>query len=548
MQQLTTNTLQNELITLTENILNVPKILITDPIDKAGLEILSNIGQVEVQTKLSPEELREVIPDYEALMIRSGTRVTQEIIEAATNLKIIGRAGVGVDNIDVAACTRRGIIVVNSPAGNTIAAAEHTVAMMLSLSRHVPEANQSVKNGKWERKQFTGVEIYQKTLGIVGLGKIGSHVATIARSMGMNLIAYDPFISPARAEKMGCTLVDLETLFKEADYITLHIPKTPETRHLINAETLAMMKPTTRIINCSRGGIIDEVALAEALKNGTIAGAALDVFETEPLNDSPLLSLGKNVILTPHLGASTKEAQINVAVDVAEQIRDVFLDLPPRSAINIPSFHPAKVQQFKPYLQLAETLGNLAYHLAKQPIESLEVTLRGEVAVDDAKPLTVAALKGFLSPTLKEQVNYVNAQVIAQEQDIDIVEICDPSAIDYAGTIEVSIQGASGDHSIKGALIEGKEIRVTEIDEFFVNFVPNGYMLMVTCRDIPGIIGKIGVLLGQFDVNIASMQVGRHVFQGDALLVLCIDSQLSPEILQEIADIPGIRESYTVNL
>ena len=340
----------------------------------------------------------------------------------------------------------------------------------------------------------------------------------------------------------------METIFKEADYITLHVPKTPETYHFINAETLAMMKPSTRIINCSRGGIIDEVALAEAIKQGTIAGAALDVYETEPLEDSPLRELNQNVILTPHLGASTQEAQTNVAVDVAEQIRDVLLDLPARSAVNIPSFPPAKLQQFKPYLQLAETLGSLIYHLVKQPIDSFEVKLEGEVAIDEAKPIIVAALKGFLAPTLSERVNYVNAQMVAQERGISVVDVRDATAVDYTGAIELSIKGASGNRKIKGALIEGKEIRIIAIDEFSLNFVPSNQMLIVHCRDIPGIIGQIGSLLGQSDINIASMQVGRNIFRGDAILALCIDALPTQEVWAELAEIPGIRESYTVTL
>jgi D-3-phosphoglycerate dehydrogenase len=289
-------------------------------------------------------------------MIRSGTQVTKEIIEAGNLLKIIGRAGVGVDNVDVPAATRKGIVVVNSPEGNTIAAAEHAIAMMLSMSRHIPEANASVKSGKWERNRFIGVEVYKKTLGIVGLGKIGSHFAAAAKAMGMKLLAYDPFISAERAEQLGCRLVELELLMCESDYITLHIPKTPETKHLINAEVLSKMKPTARIINCARGGIIDEAALAEAIKSGKIAGAAIDVYENEPLEaDSPLRSVGQNIVLTPHLGASTAEAQVNVAIDVAEQIRDVLLGLPARSAVNIPGIYPDSIEKLKPYLQLAET-------------------------------------------------------------------------------------------------------------------------------------------------------------------------------------------------
>ncbi|MCY7282248.1 MAG: phosphoglycerate dehydrogenase, partial [Cyanobacteria bacterium CAN_BIN43] len=286
----------------------MPKVLVSDPVDQVGIDILSQVAQVDVKTSLSPEELVQIIPDYDALMIRSGTRVTQAVIDAGKQLRIIGRAGVGVDNVDVPAATRRGILVVNSPEGNTVAAAEHAIAMMLALSRHIPDANQSVKSGKWDRKSFTGVEVYKKTIGIVGLGKIGAHVAGIARSMGMRLLAYDPFLSSERAEQLGCQLVELDFLFREADYITLHLPKTPETFHLIDAIALEKMKPNVRIINCARGGIIDEAALAEALQQGRIGGAALDVYEEEPLGESALRSLGKDLILTPHLGASTEEA------------------------------------------------------------------------------------------------------------------------------------------------------------------------------------------------------------------------------------------------
>ncbi|MEM6521308.1 MAG: phosphoglycerate dehydrogenase, partial [Cyanobacteria bacterium P01_C01_bin.70] len=326
----------------------MPKVLVSDPIDQAGIDILSQVAQVDIQTKLPPAELIKIVGEYDALMIRSGTKVTKEVIEAGDNLKIIGRAGVGVDNVDVPAATRRGIVVVNSPEGNTIAAAEHALAMMLSLSRYIPVADHSVKAGNWNRKAFTGVEVYKKTLGVVGLGKIGSHVATVARAMGMKLLAYDPFISTERAEKLGCRLVDLDLLFREADYITLHLPKTPETTNLINAKTLAAMKPTARLVNCARGGIIDEVALADALTRDEIAGAALDVYAEEPLGEvSPLRALDRKVILTPHLGASTAEAQINVATDVAEQIRDVLLGLPARSAVNIPGLRADVLERMR---------------------------------------------------------------------------------------------------------------------------------------------------------------------------------------------------------
>lgn len=526
----------------------MPKVLVSDPIDQVGVDILSQVAQVDVKTNLSPEELIQVISNYDALMVRSGTRVSSGVIEAGTNLKIIGRAGVGVDNVDVLAATRRGIVVVNSPEGNTIAAAEHTLAMMMAMSRYIPAANQSVKNGKWSRSSFMGVEVYKKTLGIVGLGKIGAHVATVARAMGMKLLAYDPFISHERAEELGCRLVDLDVLFQEADYITLHLPKTPDTTHLINAEAIAKMKPSTRIINCARGGIIDEVALLEALQQGKIAGAALDVFEQEPLGESALRELDKEIILTPHLGASTEEAQVNVAIDVAEQIRDVLLGLPARSAVNIPGLRPDLLEKLRPYLQLAETLGNLVAQLAGGRIESLNIRLQGDLATNQSQPIVVAALKGLLSHALQERVNYVNASLEAKERGIRVTETRDANIKDYSGSLHLSAVGSLGEHSVAGALLGDFEMRITSIDGFPVNVPPSHYMLVTVHRDMPGIIGKIGSLLGSFNVNIASMQVGRKIVRGDAVMVLSIDDPLPEGILSEILKVAGIRDAYTVTL
>jgi D-3-phosphoglycerate dehydrogenase / 2-oxoglutarate reductase len=519
----------------------MPKVLVSDPIDQVGIDILSQVAQVDVKTSLTPEELVQVIPEYDALMIRSGTRVTQAVIDAGKQLRIIGRAGVGVDNVDVPAATRRGILVVNSPA-------EHAVAMMLSLSRFIPDANQSVKSGKWDRKSFTGVEVYKKTLGVVGLGKIGAHVAGIARSMGMRLLAYDPFLSNDRAEQLGCQLVELDVLFQESDYITLHLPKTPETYHLINAAAIDKMKPNVRIVNCARGGIIDEAALAEAVQQGKIGGAALDVYEEEPLGESALRSLGKEVILTPHLGASTEEAQVNVAIDVAEQIRDVILGLPARSAVNIPGLRPDLMEKLRPYLQLAETLGNLVSQLAGGRIESLTVKLQGELATNESQPVVVAALKGLLSHALQERVNYVNASIEAKERGIRVIETRDASVKDYAGSLYLSAKGSLGEHSVSGAILGDKEIRITSINDFPINVPPNRYMLFTLHRDMPGIIGKIGSFLGSYNVNIASMQVGRKIVRGDAVMVLSIDDPLPEGILTEITKVEGIREAYTVTL
>jgi D-3-phosphoglycerate dehydrogenase / 2-oxoglutarate reductase len=526
----------------------MPKVLVSDSIDPVGIDILSQVATVDVKTDLTPEQLIAAISEYDALMIRSSTRVTQAVIEAGSKLKIIGRAGVGVDNVDVPAATRKGIVVVNSPEGNTIAAAEHTLAMMMAMSRFIPTANQSMKDGKWDRKNFTGVEVYKKTLGVVGLGKIGAHVATVARAMGMRLLAYDPFISAERAEQLGCRLAELDQLFRESDYITLHIPKTPETANLINAAAIAKMKPTARIINCARGGIIDEAALALAVQEGRLGGAAIDVFETEPLGDSPLRALGKEMVLTPHLGASTEEAQVNVAIDVAEQIRDVLLGLPARSAVNIPGLRPDLLEKLKPYLQLAETLGNLVGQMAGGRIESLNVSLCGDLATNQSQPIVIAALKGLLSPALQERVNYVNASIEAKERGIHVIETRDESIRDYAGSLRLVAKGNLGEHSVAGALLGNNEMRVTSLDDFPVNVPPNKYMLFTLHRDQPGIIGRIGSLLGDFNVNIASMQVGRKIVRGDAVMVLSIDDPLPENILDAIKQVSGITDAYTVTL
>ncbi|BBA80115.1 D-3-phosphoglycerate dehydrogenase [cyanobacterium endosymbiont of Rhopalodia gibberula] len=523
------------------------KVLVSDTIDKAGIDILSQVAQVDIKTGLPPEELVRIIPEYNALMLRSGTQVTKAIIEAGIQLKIIGRAGVGVDNIDVKAATRQGIVVVNSPEGNTIAAAEHALAMMLSLSRHIPEANRSVKAKKWDRKKFIGAEVYKKTLGVIGLGKIGSHVVNVAKSMGMKLLAFDPFISKDRADQLGCTLVDLDLLFAESDYITLHIPKTPETAHLISTEALNKMKSTARLINCARGGIIDEAALAEAIANKKIAGAALDVFEEEPLGESELRKFD-NVLLTPHLGASTAEAQVNVSIDVAEQIRDVLLGLPARSAVNIPGLTPDVMEKLRPYLQLAETLGNLVGQLAGGRIERLTVRLQGELATNKGQPLIVASIKGLLSRALRERVNYVNAAIEAKERGIRIIETRDATIRDYSGSLHLSAQGSMGEHSVTGALLSDGEIRITDVDGFPINVPPSNYMLFTVHRDMPGIIGKIGSLLGSFNVNIASMQVGRKIVRGDAVMALSLDDPLPDGLLTEITKVAGIRDAYTVKL
>ncbi len=526
------------------------KVLVSDPIDQTGIDILSQVAQVDVRTSLPPEQLKQIIGDYDALMIRSGTQVTAEIIEAATKLRIIGRAGVGVDNVDVPAATKRGVIVVNSPEGNTIAAAEHALALMLSLSRHVPHAHVSTMAGGWDRKKYVGNELYKKKLGVVGLGKIGSHVARVAKAMGMDVMAYDPFVSAERAQQMQVRLMQLPALFAEVDYVSLHLPRTPDTENLVNAELLRTMKPTARIVNCARGGIIDEAALAEAVENGTIGGAALDVYANEPLEaGSPLRNVSERLILTPHLGASTEEAQENVAIDVAVEFRDVLLGLPARSAVNIPGLNAEVMEQLKPHLQLAETLGQLLSQLAGGQISELEVRLQGEFATHPAQPLVIAALKGLLSTALGDSINYVNAGLEAKERGIHVLEVKDDAARDFAGgSLQLSSKGANGNHTVTGAVFADGELRITTIDEFPVNVAPSRHMLFTRHRDMPGIIGHLGSVLGEHNVNIASMQVGRRIVRGDAVMVLSVDDPIPPSLLANIHAINGIQEAHPVTL
>jgi len=526
------------------------KVLVSDPIDQAGIDILSQVATVDVRTGLPPEELKAIIGDYDALMIRSGTTVTADIIEAADKLRIIGRAGVGVDNVDVPAATKRGVLVVNSPEGNTIAAAEQALALMLALSRHVPHAHASTMAGGWDRKKYVGNELYKKKLGVVGLGKIGSHVARVAKAMGMDVMAYDPFVSAERAKQMQVRLMPLPALFAEADFISLHLPRTPDTENLVNAELLKTMKSTARLVNCARGGIIDEAALAEAVENGTIGGAALDVYANEPLEaGSPLRQVRERLILTPHLGASTEEAQENVAIDVAEQIRDVLLGLPARSAVNIPGLNAEVMEQLKPHLQLAETLGQLLSQLAGGPINELEVRLQGDFAAHPAQPLVVAALKGLLSTALGDSINYVNASLEAKERGIHVVEVKDDASRDFAGgSLQLSSKGSNGNHTVTGAVFAEGELRITTIDEFPVNVAPSRHMLFTRHRDMPGIIGQLGSLLGEHNVNIASMQVGRRIVRGDAVMVLSLDDPIPPSLLASVHAINGIQEAHPVTL
>ena len=515
------------------------KVLITDSLSKDGVKLLKKEANVDMATGLSEKELVGRIKDYDALIVRSRTQVTRDVINAGRRLKVVGRAGVGVDNVDVEVATERGIIVLNAPEGNTVSAAEHAIAMMMSLSKNIPRSNESVKRGEWARSRFMGVEVRNKTLGIIGLGRVGAEVAKIAHGLGMHIFAYDPFISPERADELGVRLAKMDDVVSKADFITIHTPLTKETRRLIGKKEFERMKNGVRIINCARGGIIDEGALYEAIKGGKVAGAALDVFEQEPPRDNPLLELD-NVILTPHLGASTREAQINVAVSVAEGVIDALKGEPVKNAVNMPVIKPDALALIKPYLTLAEKLGRLSVQLIEGRINAVEAMYSGEVAERDTGPLTTTILKGILDPILSEPVNFVNAAVIAKNRGIKVIERKIGASEDFTGLITVVVRTTDDEKSVAGTLFGKKDARIVRIDKYRVDALPSGYMLISRHIDKPGIIGCVGMILGKNSINIAGMQVGRESIGGEAVMVLNIDGTVSDEILKQIEAVDGI--------
>ncbi len=526
----------------------MPKVLVADPIAPEGIEILKTVAEVDVRTGLPKEELAAIIGDYDALAVRSETKVTADIIAAAGKLKIIGRAGVGVDNIDVEAATNRGILVVNSPEGNTLAAAELTVAMLLALARNIAPADQALRGGKWDRKKYMGSEVYGKTLGVVGLGKIGREVVSRLQAFGMSVLGYDPYLKPEQAESLGIKLVDLDTLYRESDYITVHTPKTKETTGMINREKLALMKPTVRLINCARGGIIDEAALAEAAKAGQIAGAAVDVFTVEPAAaDNPLLGV-PNILTTPHLGASTEEAQVNVALDIAEQIVEVLNGKPARAAVNMPSVSADMLARLQPYLTLAEKIGSLHAQLTSSPISEVEVVYAGDFESLPTVHLTRAVLKGLLDPIVPESVNYVNAPALAAARGIKITESRTPASGEGGCVLSVRKRGGTQDREICGVVFSRDNIRILTIDGYRVDIRPSGPMLVTQHTDRPGVIGKVGTLLGEAGINIAGMHVGRESEGQGALMVLKLDTPTSEGLLEQIRQIDGMETVQLVQL
>jgi len=526
------------------------KILISDSLSKEAIEILEKEKdlKVDVNTKLTPEGLKKAIKDYDALLVRSSTKVTKDVIDSGDKLKIVGRAGVGLDNVDVDAASKKGVIVVNTPGGNTISTAEHTFSMMLALSRTIPQADLSMKKGEWERKKFMGVELYGKVLGIVGLGRIGTEVAKRAMSFEMRVVAYDPYLSFERAKELGIESVDLNNLFKQADYITVHTPLTDETKHIISDKQFEMMKKGVRIINCARGGIVDEEALIKAIESGKVAGAALDVYEEEPpKKDSKLLKSDK-VVLTPHLGASTEEAQVNVAIDIANTVRDMLLGRCVRNAVNMPCVDPEVFKVIEPYLNLSEKIGSIITQIVEGHIKKVKIRYVGDILKYDLSPFTVSVMKGMLTPILQETVNFVNSLVIAKERGITVVESKTAEIQDFASLIIVEAETDKSKSLVAGTLFTKVDPRIVKINEFWVDCTPEGNMLAVFNRDVPGIIGAIGTIFGKNNINIASVSFGRDVKGGNAVSVWNVDSDVQKKVLDDIKRAKNIQEVKLIKL
>jgi D-3-phosphoglycerate dehydrogenase len=510
----------------------MPKVLIADDVDEECARILSKAGfEVDFKGKMKAEDLKAAIPNYEGLVVRSAVKVTKEIIDAGTKLKIVGRAGIGVDNIDQEAATRRGVIVMNSPQGNVASAAEHTFALIMASARNVAAADASVRAGKWERTKLLGVELELKTLGIVGLGKIGSLISQYAKPFRMRVIAFDPIVTKERANSLGVELVDMDRLLGESDYITFHVPLTEKTKGMIGAAQLKKMKRTVRLVNTSRGGVIDEKALAEALTAKEIAGAALDVYETEPpAKDHPLFKV-ETVTLTPHLAASTEEAQVKVAIDIAEQFVDYFKNGVLRNSTNLAGLADPSLT---PYMRLAEDLGGLAAQLAGGRVKAVTATFQGHISGFEVGPITQAALKGALQPTLGADVNVINSRHFAREAGIQVAEEKQKDARNYKSLLSVKVESEKGTRTVSGVVFEGRDSRIVEIDRMDIDLRPSKHMVVLAYIDMPGIVGKVGTILGQNSINIARMEVGRAGKGQQAMILLSVDDPVKTEVLDEI--------------
>jgi D-3-phosphoglycerate dehydrogenase len=526
------------------------KVLISDSLSEQGLERLRACPKLEVDMRpgLKGDELLRAIPAYEGLIIRSGTKVTKEVIAAATNLRVIGRAGIGVDNVDVDAATKQGIVVMNTPGGNNVTTAEHAVSMMLALARNIPQANASLKSGQWKREKFTGSEICNKVLGVIGLGNIGSIVAERALGLKMQVLAYDPFVSPEAAAKLRVELASLDDIYTRADFITIHTPLTKETRGLIDAAAFAKMKKGVRIINCARGGIVDEKALHQAILNGIVAGAALDVFEEEPPPaNHPLLQLDQ-VIGTPHLGAATDEAQINVAIAIADQVVNFLTQGVIQNAVNFPSMTPKMLAILQPYLMLGEKLGGfLAQLTASAPLE-IQVEYSGDIVDYDVSPATAAVLRGLLSPFLETPVNYVNAPHIARERNIRVVEARSNKPSDFLNSITVRVASANGVNTVEGAVFSNKAVRLVRVNDFYLEAVLDGYIIVLNNRDVPGVVGAVGTLLGRHGINIAGLELGRERVGGMAISLIHVDGRVPQEVMEELRTLEPIVSAQQIKL
>ncbi len=529
------------------------KILVADRLEKDGLALLQKEKGVRADVKLglSPEELVKIIPAYDAVIVRSSTRMTKEIIEAGKNLKVIGRAGVGVDNVDLETATKHGVIVMNTPEGNTIATAEHTISMIMAVARKIPQAHASLISGKWKREDFMGIELHGKTLGVIGLGRIGREVARRAsQGFGMKVIAYDPFITEEVVKSIGIAFAEFKKLIKEADFITVHTPLTPETKHLLNRAAFQLMKPGVRVINCARGGIIDEKALLEAIRSGKVAGAALDVFEKEPPKGNPLLKQPE-VVATPHLGAATREAQENVSVAVVRQILDALQNRAVRNAVNYPPIDPETYARIKPWLTLAEKMGLFLTQLFPGKLREVTIRYGGEVAQYPLQALTMAVLKGLLTPICGNSVNFVNASPLARERGITVNETKSGEAKDFSNFIEVETGKNHEKNHMMGTLFGNKLPRIVNINEFWgLDIDPHGYVLVIKNEDMPGVVGKFGTILGRNKVNIAEMSLAR-IPKGKKMLAMTTintDQEVPRKVMKEIEDSGGILSAELVNL
>jgi D-3-phosphoglycerate dehydrogenase len=519
----------------------IKRVLVSDPLSSKGVEILERAKGLKYDLKpgVSPEELKRIIPEYDGIIIRSETKLKGDLIEAGNRLKVIGRAGIGLDNVDLPAATKKGIVVMNTPQENAIAAAEHTMAMIFSASRKIPQATASMKAGKWEKKKFMGVELYNKTLGLIGIGVIGTIVADRARGLKMKVIGYDPYLSKEIAEKKGVDLVSLDELLRRSDFISVHTPLTDETRNLVDKNAFTKMKKGVILINCARGGIINEKDLYDAVKEGKVAGAALDVFEKEPAVGNPLLEL-ESVISTPHLGAATEEAQENVAIAIAQQVVDFLTLGEARNAVNMPAVSPDILPSLRPYLRLGEQLGSFLGQISNYAIEEILIEYHGEVVEYGTKPITISVLKGLLTPFVGETVNFVNAPVMAKERGIKITESTRAEAEDFASLIALTARSKMEQNYIAGTLFGRKELRIVKLNDFFIEAIPEGHILLVNNYDKPGVIGNIGNALGSRNINIATMQFGRDRMGGNAISLLHLDVSLPPGMVGDILRMPNI--------